>query len=415
MQKIVCFIAGLLMVGSFSAQINDGFFQDTTQRVTVEFGAGYVYGSDAVNTHFLNKFLFGGKIEQSEKEDVYQNLSALNTMGQDINYSLNVTIPIDTLFGKTNLSLLFGVEFVEHFDAQFTEDLFKFTFDGNKQFAGEYAELSGTDFNFFQYQQLNFGLISTKVENERVAREGIIVSLIKGQSHQAMIIPRGSIFTEQDGKEIALDINYTLNTSDTSNSSFSAFNGYGVSTDLFTDFVLKNGDKIHLAINDLGFIYFNRQSLEYTTDSTFYYDGIEVDNIFNLNDSVLSDISKDSIIDNISDVKKGDYSIALPTGLTINYTKYFNEKWKLNVGLYHKILSNFTPLFYTNTYYYFNPSIALKVHLSYGGYGKFNGGLAVAKKIKNFDITLGTNNITAFFLSESTYTNSGYVGVKAYF
>ena len=151
MQKVVCFIVGLLMMSSFSAQVNSDFFQDTTQRVSVEFGARYTYGSNTVNTHFLNKFLFGDKIEQSDKEDVYRNLSALNTIGQDIDYSLNVTIPIDTLFKKTNLSLLFGVEFVEHFDAQFTEDLFKFTFDGNKQFAGEYAELSGTDFNFFQY------------------------------------------------------------------------------------------------------------------------------------------------------------------------------------------------------------------------------------------------------------------------
>ena len=415
MKKGFYFTLAFLLTNTLSAQFVNDFFTDTTQRVSVEFNANYTYGSDAVNNEFLNKFLYGGRIEQSEKEAVYKNLSALNTMGQDVNFNLNVTIPIDTLFNKTTLSLLFGIEFVEHFDAQFTEDLFKFTFDGNKQFAGQKAELSNTDFNYFQYQQLNIGLINTQTKNKRQTKEGIIVSLIKGQNHKAMVMPRGSLFTEQDGKEIILDMNYTYNSSDTANTGLSAFNGFGVSTDLFTDFVLKNGDKIHLAINDLGFIYFNKSSLQYNADSSFYYDGIEVDNVFNLNDSVLSDISQDSIVNNISNVEKGDYSIALPTALNLNYTKYFNQKWKLNVGLYHKILSNYFPLIYTNTYYYFNPTFALKAHVSYGGYGKFNGGLAVAKTIKNFDVIIGTNNLTAFFLPSSTYANSGFVGVKAYF
>jgi hypothetical protein len=415
MKKGLLVIVSFLMLNAVSAQFNNDFFNDSTKRISVSFGANYTYGSEAVNTSFLNKFLFGGKIEQNEKDDVYKNLNSINTIGQDVNYQLNVEIPVDTLFNKTNLSLLFGFEYVEHFDAQFTEDLFKFTFDGNKQFAGQKAEINNTIFNFFEYQQFNFGLISTQTKNNKVAKEGVIISLIKGQNHQAIVVPEGSIFTEQDGKELIVDINYTYNSSDTSNTNLLAFNGLGISTDLFTDFILKNGDKVHLAVNDLGFIYFNKSSLEYATDSTFYYDGIQVDNVFSLNDTVLSDISRDSLINNISDVKSGDYSIALPTAININYTKYFNQKWKLNVGFYHKILSNYFPLFYTNTYYYFNPTFALKAHVSYGGYGKMNGGLAIAKTIKNFDIILGTNNITAFFAPAATYTNSGFLGLKAYF
>ena len=70
---------------------------------------------------------------------------------------------------------------------------------------------------------------------------------------------------------------------------------------------------------------------------------------------------------------------------------------------------------YTNTYYYFNDKFALKAHVSYGGYGKINGGLAIAKTIKNFDVVLGTNNITAFFAPAVTYTSNGFVGIKTYF
>jgi hypothetical protein len=406
---------GLFFINPIIAQVDNDFFNDTTQRVSIDLSGNYSFGSNAVNTKFLNKFLFGGKIEQELKESVYSNLSEYNNIGQDINYHLNVTIPFDTLFNKTNLSLLFGIEFIEHFDIKFTEDLFKFTFDGNKQFAGKSAEISGTNFNFYNYQQINFGLINTKVKGDKIAKEGVIFSLIKGQSHQAITIPTASIFTEQDGKEIIVDLNYTYNSSDTANNGLSAFNGYGVSTDLFTQFFLKNGDKIHLGINDLGFIYFNKQSIEYRTDSTFYYDGIEVDNVFDLNDSILSDISKDSIVENISTTNKGDYSIALPTAFNIIYTKYINQKWKLKFGIYHKILSNYFPLIYTNAYYYFNNSLAVKGRISYGGYGKFNAGLAFGKTFKRFDILIGTNNIVAFIAPSSTYNNTGFVTVKAYF
>ena len=128
-------------------------------------------------------------------------------------------------------------------------------------------------------------------------------------------------------------------------------------------------------------------------------------------------ISKDTIINSIATVnKKDDYSIALPTALNITYTKVVNENWKLNLGVYHKILSNYLPLLYTNIYYYINPKFSTKLQLAYGGYGRFNAGLAIGKSFKNsFSVFVGTNNIEGFVLPDKAYTNSGFVGVKKYF
>jgi len=86
------------------------------------------------------------------------------------------------------------------------------------------------------------------------------------------------------------------------------------------------------------------------------------------------------------------------------------------MGIYYKILSNYYPLIYTNTYYYFNKSLAIKAHVSYGGYGKINTGLALAASFKNtYKIFIGSNNLGAFILPKSSYANSGYIGLKAYF
>ena len=83
---------------------------------------------------------------------------------------------------------------------------------------------------------------------------------------------------------------------------------------------------------------------------------------------------------------------------------------------YQKILSNYYPLIAVNAYYYFNPKFVARAHLSYGGYGKLNTGLAFSKSVKKyFDIFIGTNNIDAFIAPSSSFSNSGFVGFKAYF
>lgn len=402
---------------SLVAQNNNVFFVDTTQQLTVSVDANYTYGSTVMNGEFLNKFIFGGKIEREHKDKAYSNLSNNNRLGGDLNYSLNVRIPLDSIFGKKNISFQVGLEIVEHMDGEFSSDLFKFTFDGNKQFAGESIGIGGTNYNSYKYEQLNLGFINHKYLDNGLAKEGLIFSVIMAEEHRAITVTEGSIFTEELGKEIDVDLNYLYNSSDTANKGIGAFNGFGVSTDLFTEFFLKNGDKIYLGLEDLGFIYWNKNSLEVATDSSFHFEGIVVDNIFDLNDTLLSNISQDSIINSISTSnEKKDYSVALPTAVNINYTKELSEKFKINIGIYHKILSNYFPLISTNYYYYFNKKFVAKAHISYGGYGKLNTGLALAKSVKNyFDIFIGTNNIEAFIVPKSSYSSSGFVGLKAYF
>jgi len=418
LKKIYIFIYMSVCVQiSLSAQSNNEFFVDTTQHLSVSLKANYDYGSNVMNSEFFNKFLFGGRIERELKDKVYKNLSGRNQLGGDLNYRLNIEVPFDSLFRKPNLSLIIGVENVEHLSATFTSDLFKLAFDGNKQFAGQYADIGGTNYNYLKYQQINMGFVNYKYYEDRLAKEGVVLSVIKGEENEAITIPYGNLYTEDLGKEIELDINYAYNSTDTAKKGITAFNGYGVSTDLFTEYYFNNSDKIYFGVEDIGFIHWNKKSVERRTDNVYHYDGIWINDIFELNDSLLNKISKDSLINSVSEInQKSDYSIALPTAININYTKVLNNKWKLNFGIYHKILSNYFPFIYTNMYYYVNNKFVVKAHVSYGGYGKLNTGLALAKSINKYaEIFIGTNNIETFIVPESSYNNSGFIGIKSYF
>ena len=83
------------------------------------------------------------------------------------------------MFRKSNISLVVGVENTEHIDAAFTSNLFKFIFDGNKQFAGEFAEIGGTNYNHYQYQKINIGFVNYKYFDDKLAKEGVILVINK--------------------------------------------------------------------------------------------------------------------------------------------------------------------------------------------------------------------------------------------
>lgn len=398
------------------AQFDINFFTDTTQQLNFYAGLDFTYGSNVMSNQFSNKFLFGGNIDRDLKDKAYKNLGDNNRLGGDLNYNLTAEIPFDTIFKKTGISLIVGVEFNEHVNVTFDENLFRLIFDGNKQFAGQTTNISQTNYNYYKFQRLNFGFVNYKKSKGKMAKEGVILSIIKGQEHEAAN-GSGTMTTEQYGRQIDLDLIYTYNSSDTANKGFKAFNGLGLSTDLFSEFYLQNGDKVYLGIEDLGFVHWNKNSIEIGTDSFYSYEGVVIDNIFNINDSLIDNLSKDSILEVISTNKeKEDYAIALPTGFHINYSKQFNQKLRGSVGVYYKILSSYFPLIYANTTYNFNPNFAFKSQIAWGGYGKYNIGFSLAKSIKNsFQIFIGTNNLEGFVVPSKAYSNSGFIGLKKYF
>lgn len=417
MKKIFIFI--LLLQNSytgFSQQFNT-FFNDTLPRLNFSTQGSFDYGSSMASNQFLNHFIFGDKITRQEKDNLYDNLTNRNTIGGDFNLKFQAEVPIDTLFGKTNFSLFFGIEHIEHFDSQLSSDLVKLIFDGNKQFEGKYADLGKTNFNYFNYQQINVGFINYKKSNGKSAREGAIFSIIKAQEHQAITIPDGSLFTELLGNEMVFDLNYIYNGSDTSNTGIKAFNGIGISTDLFTEFNLKEGDKISVNIDDLGFIQWSKTSIQIEADSVITFDGVEIDNIFNINDSLISSFSRDSLLEYISTKKgSGGYSIALPTSINLSYLHAFNDKLKATIGVHYKILANYFPLIYTNVQYNVTGSLIAQANLIYGGYGKFNFGVTLAKQFKNkYQIIFGTEHLGAYIIPSATYNNNGFLGLKMYF
>ena len=78
MRFLVLVITTILFFESSQAQYNTRYFQDSIQRLSFSTEAGFIYGSSVMNNDFMNKFIYGGRIDRSMKDDAYNKLNTDN-------------------------------------------------------------------------------------------------------------------------------------------------------------------------------------------------------------------------------------------------------------------------------------------------------------------------------------------------
>jgi hypothetical protein len=218
---------------------------------------------------------------------------------------------------------------------------------------------------------------------------------------------------------------------DTSDFSVFANNGNGVAIDLSTDFSIQEYD-IHLSLMNLGFIMWNPSSITLATDSAFNFQGVEVEDIFNFNDSVLeaNNITDDVLRTNTTSFKsyipctvhlsvsgKTEYKYlkTYTSGIVAKWQPYMDNEplsfTKINQGFRE---SNFSTLYYIHSIFNAKYSDVIP-SLSYGGYSNnTNIGLALSKG-KGKKITIGTHHLEDIFNGDKAKAVSLYFNIQLQF
>ena len=176
-----------------------------------------------------------------------------------------------------------------------------------------------------------------------------------------------------------------------------------------TDFSIEKYD-IHISITDLGFIMWNPSSITLATDSSFNFQGVEVEDILSFNDSILE---ANNINDDIIRTQTSSFKSYIPATINLSlsgetqnvyfkkYTIGITAKWQpflddMSLSI-DKIIqglkqSNYSPLYYLKSTVpgkYFT----LLTSISHGGYTEdTNIGLAISRGNKNKFI-LGTQHL----------------------
>lgn len=253
-------------------------------------------------------------------------------------------------YGNTSLSIAYNYRIIGA--GSLSKDLIELALFGNVVVAGRELDFNNTFIDFVRFSDFSF---SKNFGNKFNAS----ISLLTAHNLQQFRIHEGSLFTEKNGEYLNYTIDFTHVSSDNSTDNYFGIRGIGTAVSLgYTDTI--NEHIFSAQVSDIGLIKWNDKTIHRSLNEDFYFGGIEIENIFDFNDSIVSN-QTDTLL-NIQNYQK-EYISKLPIQISFKLKiKLENKEFSfLNLGIMHKVG------------YYENPVL----HAS------------LIKKFKNHQISLG--------------------------
>jgi len=373
--------------------------------------------SNTLDNNILNKFLFGGTINQKLKNIWLSQFRKNNIVNLELNNGINFT---------KNLSsgdLLFSIYDKNHINLNINKDLLKLILNGNYEYQEELLSFNSSNLRVTRFQQYKIGY-NLRFKKNQIS---LAISYLQGNHNINIVVNEGSLFTYTNGE--SLDLNYNINSfiTDTSSYNFLNSNGNGLAID-FSSTINFNRSKINFYVDNLGYIKWNRKSINNSIDSTFNFNGITINNFNNLYDSILD--YNDSYNINITD-QNIKYKTYITADIGINFqqkvTLYnikkimfgINSKWqplldnkklsfkKIRQGI---IESNYKPKIYISTEIPYK-NFSLLCNLNNGGYTKKTNldlGIEINRK---FTYIIGSKSINQILKTNAKQYFSLYLSI----
>jgi hypothetical protein len=395
------------------AQYNTAFINYEEMKRSVSANLDFDAGSNGMNNKMMTRLLFGGYIDNGMKDESSKLLKGKNNLGVNLVYSVNAFLK-----GNDKVDILVSVKDQEILNATYTSDFYNLMFYGNKMYEGKTANLAGSNINALRFQEVKVGFIRHHFDS--VAKIGVSVSFLKGEQLFFLKANKGSsLYTSGDGSEIIFNSNFSMALSDTSNKKFLGFNGVGASADIFfeTPYKSRIGKRSVLVVNanNIGFIHWLNNSVQYNSDSTLRFSGYHVNNIFDLKDSTLNRINRDSVVYSLTHARKESFNVNIPTNLVIINRIYFGrQRFSLSTGFRHIFNANYIPYVFVEPEYRIK-NFLFAFHTGYGGYVRLNVGASVCWNTKGWYVRLGSNSLQGYVLPAKTAGQGLFVSIAKKF
>lgn len=375
-----------------------GWNRNHKHQIRIDYN--YFVNSTGVTNGILNSAFRGDFLDADLKQGVTDKLKSSNRLGVEFDGRLQYKH-----IGE-KLNFLVGVRSRDHLNTRFPDALSNLILWGNAPYAGEDLDLSPFKITYFHTQELSLSVEKADYGNGLVLGGGL--SYLKGSRFAQAEISRGDFFTEENGAYIDLDLAMEYSFADATDTRLSSWYGNGVS--LHGWMYKEMGDNMLVAsLSDLGMISWSDLT-GYTADTTYHFEGIEVDNILQLDDSLFNDTQTDSLPAALGLVAKpGSQTYFLPAAINVRYIMPLSDNTNLMVGVQQLLGANYRPRLSGVLAHRFSDAFALKGTLAYGGYSNLDVALGAA-----FD-TGGSFRVTldAYYLETLVSSTSAGQGVKA--
>lgn len=391
-------------------------FYPSKKNITL--ASEFYFGSTAITGKFFDYYYLGKFIDTKLKNDVSSRLKLTNNrLGAGFNASLIYTYRIkDT--NRVKSIYFAGIGTRNFAESNFSGDLFDLYFRGNKSFEGETVDFKDFHFRLYQYQKLTWGKLIINPGDSSKVSFGYSGSLLIGQRFNDINVS-GSLFTAPDGEYLDVTASGNLHATDSAHKSIRSFNGYGASIDFYFHYPLSNSVALNLLFSDLGFINWNNKTSVITVDTSYHFEGVEADDLFDFSDTVFS---SSSLTDSsqasgfLTRHTKQSYSVVLPVKASLELSYAFDDR--ISFSLTDEIMSGD----------FFRNSVAIgmgwkassktifSARAAYGGYGNFSAGIFASFLVKKqFMLTAGSHALTGLLFPAYFTSQSAFVSLKKYF
>ncbi|HSY75855.1 MAG TPA: DUF5723 family protein [Bacteroidia bacterium] len=393
----ILLVIGTIISADINAQWSDAMVEIPAQK---NFTGG-IYGnadfnSTCITTAFATNFLLGNYIGDNLKQEVSSNFNKFNRIGYSLNYGAYGVWHNDSVQTRV-FNFFFALRHKSYINTDFSRNVFNMAFYGNAMYAGQTAKLVPFSLNMLNYQQAEIGMVVTNFGGKGVF--GIGVSFLAGQQFLSINAQNASLYTDPTGQNLQFSTNTEMYQTDTAGNR-KPLNGYGASMDLYFKAPLKIGKRnstISLSLTDIGFMFWNNKSLYYHKDTSYYYDGVSINNITDLQNVSFNSTSKDSLQNKYIPYAKKSFFSSIPSTLSINSTTDFG-KYHLELGYWYIFNANAVGYYYIQGDKYIANKWMAAAQLGFGGYGTVNAELMLSKQTEKSTFRVALNHIQGLIL-----------------
>lgn len=351
--------------------------------------------STALPVEMTNKFIYGGFITDEMKNNGLNKHGNNNFVGIDAGSSIQYLSETGKKLGIKNG--FWGVSLATNVLSynNYSSDLFNLVFFGNEPTAGTSLNFDNNNFETQWYHELSFttGAVFENIGNGKL-QVSINPGFLGGVKYQSIRFEQASLLTETTGASIDASFKGNYTASDTSHSGASPL-ALGGKFDLNLVYETDNS-KIGFSVEDFGWIGWNT-TINYELDSSFTFNGFAVDDVFNIQDTLLNVASlQDSLLSNTPQ----KMTKQLPTAFKLYFEHTFKEKIIWKNWVQYRIVSNYIPFLMTQINYQLD-NFTAGASAAYGGYGGFQAGIALSYDLEAIKIDVGTTNVIGFFGAKS--------------
>ncbi|NNC94550.1 MAG: hypothetical protein HKN92_03240 [Chitinophagales bacterium] len=399
----------------FPGKIGDGFKVVEVTLPTIHLSVG----NDAMSFNELKSLLTDPVISESYISNTINSLNDanhvfLNTSIQLLGVGFNLR---NEKKGRI-ASFSFSVVDKAVSGITFPKKIFEILYEGNSQYAGETVDFAPMAADVLYYRDIALGAsMPLSIQGPLSKMEltpGIRLRYLQGIASMNLAKADFSMFTEADGKYIHFDFDYELNTSMPNGvNEILGGTGKGVGMDLGLNLKVNEMITADIAINDVGFINFDKDPVNQKRQGDYRYEGIEL-NLWEADVSQWSTI--DTIKENIKANKTYDpYKVNLQPKLSFlgSFTlspmmskkqmKFFQHSiyFSYTQGFSNKLDRSTMPLIGLGYVYSLANIFNIGPSVTLGGHKDFAMGIHTSVKGGPFKFAIGSGDISPLLMKNN--------------